>query len=403
MSSLLSFIFIIFLTFTFTIISCDPYILSAELSNSASLTIHSVNSYSVHRSEISLNHNYTSLVSYAYNRKDSDIQNITDQIFMDPHAYMRFLPNEFYNNETTINISLYFTSDPKSNRFVGMGHFFENKNFSLIAQLYNNGHIKRQQFALEVFSNGIRENYIYFGGIPQALLRYKQHTNVLRAIEGKIPWVFEIDGLTTRNEHVFKVSRMVYFELEKNDLVVDKEVYKWLREEVFGELIIDGFCKEKVSVSNQGTVNARIYCSRKDGINFVIPNIHFVYDGQYIPLLYNDVNGDNFFNIYFEYSSLLDGAKKILFPRSFFANRVVLFDYDKHLITLHTSTVNTGNDDNKEIIIQKNVNIKNDNGKVVNTNTNVIKVILGVMSLGLGAIVFGFIVVKEGNYEMLFE
>jgi hypothetical protein len=34
---------------------------------------------------------------------------------------------------------------------------------------------------------------------------------------------------------------------------------------------------------------------------------------------------------------------------------------------------------------------------------NVIKVILGVMSLGLGAIVFGIVVVKEGNYEMLFE
>ena len=224
---------------------------------------------------------------------------------------------------------------------------------------------------------------------------------MLRAIEGKIPWVFEIDALTTGNEHVLKISRMVYFELEKNDLVVDKEVYKWLREEVFGELIIDGFCKEKVSVSNQGTVNARVYCSRKDGVNFVIPDIHFIYDGQYIPLLYNDVNGDNFFNIYFEYSSLLDGTKKILFPRSFFANRVVLFDYDKHLITLHTSTVNTGNDDKETI--QKNVNIKNDNGKIVNTNTNVIKVILGVMSLGLGAIVFGIVVVKEGNYEMLFE
>lgn len=406
--SFLSLLSLPLLLLTYALTSCnddDPYVLSSELSNTASIVIYTANSYSVHRSELSLNHNYTSLVSYVYNHKDSQVQNITEQIFMDPFAYMKFMPSEFYNNETIVNISLYFTSDTQSNRFIGMGHFFENKNFSLIAQLYNKGHIKRQQFALEVFSNGIRDNYIYFGGIPQALLRYRQRTHVLRAIEGQIPWAFEIDGLASENERVLTVQRVVYMALDRNDFVVDKEVYEWLREEVFGELIIDGLCKEKVSVSNKGVVNGRMYCSKNDNDKFVPPEIYFVYDGQYVPLLYNDVNAENFFDIYFEYSSTLDGTKKIWFPKSFFANRVVLFDYDTHLITLHTGKDSSGNNDKENV--QRNVNDNSDKGLNVNvntnTNTNVIKVLLGVMSLGLGAIVLGVIVFKEGNYEMLFE
>ena len=381
----------------------DSYILSSKLSSTANLIIYSANSHSAHRYDLSLSHNYSSLVYYAYNHKNSQLQNITDQIFMDPLAYMKFEPSEFYKNETIVNISLYFTSDTQSNRFIGMGHVFENKNFSLVAQLYDKGHIKRQQFALEVFSNGIRENYIYFGGIPQELLRYRQHTQVLRAVEGEIPWVFQIEGLTAGNGRVVAVRRVVSLVLDKNDFVVDKEVYSWLREDVFGELIIDGFCKERISVSNKGDVNGRLFCSKNDHDQFVRPEIYFAHDGQQVPLLYNDVDGKNFFDIYFEYSSKLDNTGKVLFPKSFFSNRIVLFDYENHLITLHTGKASSGN---HEEIAQRNVDNRNDNnnsGKGFNTNTNVIKVLLGVVSLCLGVIVLGAIMVKAGNYEMLLE
>ena len=400
MASFFSFSFLI--SFLFSFAYCDPYILSSELSGTTSLLIYSSSSYSMHqRSEISLNHNYSSLATSIYDREGSQIQNITEQIFMDPLAYLKIKPSEFYKNTTIVNISLYFTSEPRADRFIGMGHFFENKNFSLIAQLYNKGYIKRQQFALEILSNGIRDNYIYFGGIPHKLLSYKQQTQVLRAIEGQIPWVFQIDALLTRNGHVLNVQRVVYFTLDQNYFIVDKEVYEWLREDVFGELLMDGFCKERISVSNKGEVNGRLQCSKNVRDEYEQPEIYFSHDGQHIPLLYNDIEGSNFFDIYFEYSNELDNKKQIFFPKNFFSNRVVLFDYDKHLITLHTSKIRSENYNEN---VKRNVNNRNDKHREsFQSNKNVIKVLLGVMTLCLGTIVFGVVVVKNGNYEMLFK
>ena len=172
----ISFVLIYICSFITSTSNDDEYIFSSELTHSAGLIIYSDDSYSSHRGEFSLNHNITCLNTYGYSKKSSRLENITDNIMLDPVAFIRKYQRSInqQQEDNRVNISLYFgLCSNELSRFVGIGHTFENQNFSLISQLYNRGLIKQKQFAFEVYTHGTREDFIHFGGIPSNILKYR--------------------------------------------------------------------------------------------------------------------------------------------------------------------------------------------------------------------------------------
>lgn len=276
---------------------------------------------------------------------------------------------------------------PNRLHYIGMSHLFHNQNFSLIHQLFNKGIIRKMQFALEVYTNGIRENLIHFGGVPSNILSYRKHKQTILVNKDQLPWEFNIHALGS-GDRVMHVDRKVVFHLERSDLIVDREVYEWLREEVYIEYILDGLCKERKTVSNLGEVIAQIKCSRKE-MGDDHPQLFIEHGYQRIALLHNDIDDDNFFRVNVEYSSERDGTKEIVLPCEFFANRVVLFDYDQHEITVHMSEgKNTRKDEGAYMEMRKD---KEEGGR----GNEVVKEMVVGLSVGLSLVVFGIVMVKD--------
>lgn len=321
---------------------------------------------------------------------------------LDPVAFIRKYQRSInqQQEDNRVNISLYFgLCSNELSRFVGIGHTFENQNFSLISQLYNRGLIKQKQFAFEVYTHGTREDFIHFGGIPSNILKYRKNKNILQSVQGEIAWTFEINGIRTSNK-IKPLKKRVYFDLDEDNFIVDREVYEWLVNDVFFELIVDGFCREKRSVSKQGVISAYIHCAKTAGtIN--APNIYLTHNNEQIPLLYNDYDNGNFHRIHFEYLSSYDGTNSIMLPSMFFANRVIMFNYDTHLITIHTSDIKQKTQMNS----LPNTLIVPNESKYTSptTRSELINALLAITSVILCCFVFCIIMCKNNWSDFIFE
>ena len=230
-------------------------------------------------------------------------------------------------------------------------------------------------------------------------MKYRKNKNTLHAVQGEIPWIFEINAVRTADK-MKSLKKRVYFDLDKDDFVVDREMYEWLLNDVFFELIVDGFCREKRSVSKQGVISAYIHCPKNVG-TFNAPNIYFIHNNEQIPLVYNDFDNNNFHKIHFEYLSSYDGTNSMTLPSVFFANRVVMFNYDTHLITIHTSDIKQ----KTQMNTLPNTLIVPNESKYTSptTRSELINVLLAITSVILCCFVFCIIMCKNNWSDLFFE
>ena len=371
-------------------------IIITELSKSGDYQIRLENVRSPQQIDISLDDNY-SVISP---RQSESLINVHDNVFYDEAMYLIHLHPDANQIDTHIKTPFYFVNGTSSKRF-GMGKHFDDENYSLVHYLYNSKQIKHKSFTLELHNRISRNNYIYFGGIPEYVRKHRtQIVEIKHLIPNTNRWGFQMNSIGVAN-NVLQINKKVYFDLNSDEFSLDKNLYEWLRDEVFYDLFLSGMCDEyKRIYSNTQNVHSHFSCERDLGL----PELFFTFEGSKEKVLLFSMNLAECWDVDCTYDAELDEKDYIVFPVNFFYSKIVTFDYENDKVVLMgTETgnemikVNSGKYDNGNNSYYHNNNgILSSifNGRTVD-RVNLMKMLLGFNSVIVSVVVFAIIIKKE--------
>ena len=205
----------------------DNNIIITQLSSSDRCPFHLDNVYSSQQIKISLDDNY-SIISP---RQTDSLINVHDNIFYNEAMYLIHSYPDANKIDTNIKTPFYFVNDTSTKR-LRMGRHFDDENYSLLHYLYKSKQIKYKSFTLTQLH----------------LLRRAQTIEIKHLIPNTNRCSIGVGN------NVLQINKKAYFDL-------DKDLYEWLRDEVFYDLFLSRMCKEyKMNYGNRETINSRFSC-----------------------------------------------------------------------------------------------------------------------------------------------
>ena len=239
---------------------------------------------------------------------------------------------EYIYHEGTINsitIPLHFRQTD-TDFFAAFGRIFPQHNHSIINYLHSNNYITYKSFALALHHNETNSN-MYIGNTPSHIIKGKYKTEIqpIHTITG---WSFKLHSLVVNGKRLLTKHIKVRIALDHDTTIVNKEIYEWIRENVFKQYLDGVVCKE--SIRNEYKM-ASLWCN-----NTIIPKLPKVYievnDGNkrlHLPIYFRQDNA--FLNI--AYNSVVDKDNVIWLLRSMVYDRVVVFDYERDKIMFYVN------------------------------------------------------------------
>jgi ribosomal protein S8 len=223
---------------------------------------------------------------------------------------------------------------------LGLGHNFLSDDYCIVHQLYNQGYIKSKSFALRMIK-GQLTNYLYFGGIPLDFTRNK-HKVTVKTKDNENGWLFHIDSVSTKSASI-QVNKNALLGFGTGSLIVDKNTYDFLKENVFNDVIKSGMCKENVWNGNSGA-NIKCEYNRTD-LPLIYLNVNNNKDQ--IPIVINE-RDDNTHIMDLCYNSYMNTLDYFVIDRMFFYQYIVLFDYSDLSISLYVNNSLLNGNNHKE-------------------------------------------------------
>ena len=239
---------------------------------------------------------------------------------------------EYIYHEGTINsitIPLHFRQTD-TDFYAAFGRVFPQHNHSIINYLHSNNYITYKSFALALHHNETNSN-MYIGNTPSHIIKGKYKTEI-QPIHNITGWSFKLHSLVVNGKRLLTKHIKVRIALDHDTTIVNKEIYEWIRENVFKQYLDGVVCKE--SIRNEYKM-ASLWCN-----NTIIPKLPKVYievnDGNkrlHLPIYFRQDNA--FLNI--AYNSVVDKDNVIWLLRSMVYDRVVVFDYERDKIMFYVN------------------------------------------------------------------
>ena len=247
---------------------------------------------------------------------------------------------------------------------ISLAYKFNNNNFSIVHQLFYNNIIDNNQFSIS--RQGTFTSYVFtFGGIPKEISnnKYKYKCNVLTYIKDS-SWNCKLNSIYFFNNNNNKILYQhtndlttVSFQTNEDIIYSSENFFTFVIEHILKDQFMKGDCKHE-----NYTVFQRVTCIC-NSLN-TIPNLYIVIDNVHYILDYKML-----------FSNLLGVCVLLIKPRkehehvlrigsTFFNMYSTLFDYDLNTITIYTE---------KQLLATE----------VINTNLNLIKFIMNIISFFL--------------------
>ena len=211
-----------------------------------------------------------------------------------------------------------------------------NVSYSNVHQMRSCGLIKRNAFAIELNHNKSKQ-MLYIGGIPQYKRNEYPHKLNIHAEphdqgEYKKHWSFNIHALRIGSKQRLHVVRKAKLSLINDFIVVDKDVYTWIKQTIMSNYINGGLCVEK-----EGYFTT-FKC--KSEVMKALPSLYIIVNGnKCVEIKLNEAasNGD----VSIGWNKGIDGLGYIYVNRNVFYGKVIEFDYDDNTISIYTNLISS--------------------------------------------------------------
>ena len=306
--------------------------------------------------EISILKNYTILY---YVKSSSSLPSIPSIIQFDislenpVSCYtVRYFSNDYrpladgQKNIWTFNNGYFVTASSTDHQFVPHNIIFQrqlgntectfalphtplNVSYSNVHRMRSSGLIRRNAFAIELTHDKVDQT-LYIGNVPAH--KHSEYPHQLRLPaesddpgDHKKHWSFAISALRI-GERTLHVVRKAKLSISNDFMVVDEEIYVWLRETLMSEHLRKGSCVERDG-------NWRTFRC-EEAVTKALPSLCLVVKGRAcVEIKLSEVasNGD----ISVGWNRGLDGLGHVFVNRNVFYGKVIEFDYDENRITIH--------------------------------------------------------------------
>ena len=232
-----------------------------------------------------------------------------------------------FHSSHNITTPLHFKQS-EQDYFAAFGRVLAQQNYSIINYLCSNNYIDYKSFALAINQNE-SNSIMYIGKTPSRIIKGKYKTEIqpMQSIAG---WSFKLHSLVVNGKRLLTKDIKVRLALDHDTTIVNKEIYEWIRENVFKQYLDGVACRENI---RSGYKMASLWCN-----NTVIPKLPKVYievnDGKkrlHLPIHFRQDNA--LLNI--AYNSVVDKDNVIWLLRSVFYDKVIEFDYQRDKIVFH--------------------------------------------------------------------
>ena len=258
---------------------------------------------------------------------------LTGGFVLTPFNYNFYSPLDL--NTTSIHNSLSLTY-----KYTSLEH-------SIVHQLCKTNAIRAKQFGFEAQINK-NDNTFFFGNPPPYLIHNK-YPIVLHVDKTKSNWGFTVHSITFPNNTKYNLNTYAFLNMERSDTYVNKRVFKWITNTVFGKFIKNGKCGFTSLI-----VDNTLYCERDfvemfGTVSIKVQKYEIFFDKRDL-FWCSDIKGICFLNVIEKEGNNDD----LEIGYSLYAKFVSVFSYDNDTITFYGErnwVEEKGNDVKKRVVV----------------------------------------------------
>lgn len=207
---------------------------------------------------------------------------------------------------------------------LSLAYQFENKTFSIINQLFEEGLIAKKKFSFVPKEDKV--GVVYFGDLPQEVVIKKYETKC-KVQSNHTTWGCNLQKVIIGND-VYSNSAYAYFNTIDSDILAPLSFINFLKKHY-----LSSYLENKICSFESGTQSYRCNCTKMGQL----PQFMMVFDGKGIELnnkiIFTDYSPRCFLRIRENYKS-----NDWVIGTRFLNNHIMSFDYDNDEISIYTET-----------------------------------------------------------------